>query len=175
MLINLTAFWWKVFYVGSDCVKQNCPRQRAELRRHIINKVACAVAEGRKLPNPCSHFITSAFNACVRHASKKVMGNWAHILAWCSIQWGLNNLHMYNPQGKIRGIWLCLSPFSFPHFPRITGWRVGFSPGRHEAFVVYQDRPLLHRLQTKLNPISEQLWFGEKKFRARSELCNSRP
>lgn len=175
MLINWTAFWWKVYYVGSGCVKQNCPRQRPEPRRHI-NNIFCALAEGHKLPNPCSHFITSAFSARVRCASET---SWETGLpSWrgaaYSEDWTVCTCTT-PPKAKLRGFGLACSPFSSPHFPRITVWRVGFSPGRHNAFVVYQDWPLLHRLQTKLNFTSKQLRFEGKKFRAKSELCNSRP
>lgn len=68
MLISLTAFCCKMW---SDCVKQNCPRQRAEPRRHFIDKVTCAAAEGCKLFNPCSLSVTSASTACFWHGSKK--------------------------------------------------------------------------------------------------------
>lgn len=71
MLTSPVAFWWKMAYEGSDCVKQNWPRQRAEPRRHIIDKVTCAAAEGCKLPNPCSHSIASVSTACFWHGSKK--------------------------------------------------------------------------------------------------------
>lgn len=72
MLIRLTAFWWKMAYVWSDCVKQNWPRQRAEPRRHFIDKVTCAAAEGCKLLNPCSLSVTSASTAWPWHGSKNV-------------------------------------------------------------------------------------------------------
>lgn len=58
----------------------------------------------------------------------------------------------------------CLSQLSSPDFLGITVWRVGFCLGRHEAFVVYQDWPLLHRLQTKIE--SEQLWFLGKSIQS---------
>lgn len=60
----------------------------------------------------------------------------------------------------------CLSQFSSPDFLGITVWRVGFSLGRHEAFVVYRDWPLLHRLQTKLESMSEQLRFLGKNIQS---------
>lgn len=70
MLISLTAFWWEMAYVWSDCVKQNCPRQRAEPWRHFIDKVTCAAAEGCKLLNSCSLSVTSSSTACFWHGSK---------------------------------------------------------------------------------------------------------
>lgn len=151
MVISLTAFWWKMPCVGSDCVKQNCPRQRAEPRRHIIDKVTWAAAEGCKLPNPRSLSIKSTSTACFWHGQQKKWGNWAPLLWQFNTQQGLSSLHMSNLTRH------CLSQFSSPDSLIITAWRVGFSLGRHEAFVMYQDWPLLHRLQTKLESMSEQL------------------
>lgn len=118
------------------------------------------------LPNRRAQITCSLFPFCCISfqclaCRQKVTGKQTSVLKWYSTQHRLNGLHMCNPLRQNEGDLAMHVSILFPSFPVHCNLKGGILlRGGQEAFVVYQDQPLLHKHRTKLSSASEKLWFG---------------